>query len=196
VKRILQWYANMRVGATAMEKRAYHAGDSVMLTFDDYGSPEQVEQLLEILSKSDVRAMFFLQGDWAQQHPELLKQIVEAGHVIGNHTYSHRDLLSLDDADVRKEIAGGPGSTWLRPPRGRYDKRIRRIAAELGYKICYWSIDSDDWQGGSAEQIDRNVLGQLHPGAVILFHIHGPHTLEALPGVIAGIRERGYTVWS
>ncbi len=188
-------YADWRVGATDAEKHSYNTRASVMLTFDDYGTEVQVDRLLRILRRYDATGMFFLVGGWADSNPELVTRIREAGHVIGNHTYGHRDLLTLNDAHVRDEIRRGPESEWFRPPRGRYNKRIRAIASEFGLKICYWTIDSDDWQGLTAQYIVDKILSELAPGAVILMHIHGEHTLDALPDVIGGIRERGYTLW-
>jgi peptidoglycan/xylan/chitin deacetylase (PgdA/CDA1 family) len=190
--RVLKAYADLRVGATTAEKHAYHPGDAVVLTFDDYGTPEQVARILDILLNRNVRAMFFLQGDWADEHPELVEKIAAGGHIIGNHTYSHVDLTALSDKAVREEIAGGPAGAWLRPPRGRYNQRVRAIAASLGYRICYWTVDSDDWQGVTPSYIRRNVLSGLHPGAVILFHLHADHTAAALPELINAIRERGF----
>ena len=189
---LLKRYADFRVGATAAEKRAYRTGPSILLTFDDYGSPAQVERLLQILAAAGVCAMFFLQGDWAGREPQLVAEIAAAGHIIGNHTYSHPDLLALSDADIESEIRRGPASAWLRPPQGRYNRRVRNIAHRLGYRICYWTIDSDDWQGVPAEQISRKILAELHPGAVILFHLHADNTLSVLPQLIRDIRARGY----
>lgn len=189
-------YADWRVGATEIEKRSYNKTSNVMLTFDDYGSEEQVTELLAILDRERAYAKFFLIGGWAESNPDLVARIASAGHVIGNHTYSHQDLLRLNDSQVREEIRRGPASEWFRPPRGRYNSRIRRIAREFGLKICYWSIDSDDWQGVSSEYMTQKVLNELHPGAAILMHIHGVHTLEALPEIIKGIRSRGYDLWT
>ena len=190
-----RWYADWRVGATEAEKRSYNFTSSVMLTFDDYGSEAQVSQLLSILRQYDAYGMFFLIGGWANSNPELVAMIRDAGHIIGNHTYSHLDLLSLNEAQVRNEIRRGPTSEWFRPPRGRYNKRIRKIAEEFGMKVCYWSIDSDDWQGVSRQYMVEKIMSELAPGAAILMHIHGAHTLEALPEIIGGIRERGYSLW-
>jgi peptidoglycan/xylan/chitin deacetylase (PgdA/CDA1 family) len=190
--RVLKAYADWRVGATRAEKHAYQASDSILLTFDDYGSAQQIDHILRILRRHRTRGLFFLQGDWAQTHPRLVQRIARAGHLIGNHTYSHPNLLSLPDDAVRAQITQGVASQWLRPPQGRYNARIRRLAAELGYRICYWTIDSDDWQGVSADYIVRKISAELHPGAVILFHLHGAHTIEALPAVIDQIHRRGY----
>lgn len=189
-QRLLKAYADWRVGARPSEM--YNDNDAILLTFDDYGAPEQVDGLLRILDREQVRAVFFVQGDWAERSPELVTRITKAGHLIGNHTYSHADLLSLPEAEVRAEIKRGPASAWLRPPRGRFNGRVRVLAAGLGQSIKYWSIDSDDWQGVSADYMLRKILGQLHPRAVILFHIHGLHTPAVLPRLIQEIRRRGY----
>jgi peptidoglycan/xylan/chitin deacetylase (PgdA/CDA1 family) len=193
---LLKRYAGFRVGATRNEKRAYKPSPSILLTFDDYGSASQVWRLLEILAAEDVRAMFFLQGDWAERHPQLVTAIADAGHIIGNHTYSHPDLLALSDEEVEMQIRRGPASSWLRPPQGRYNRRIRAVAHRLGYHICYWTIDSDDWQGLSAAAISRKVLAEIHPGAVILFHLHADNTIGVLPQLIRDIRARGYELTS
>ena len=191
VSKVLHWYADKRIGATEAEKRCYKATDSVLLTFDDYGIAAQVSTILGVLRDKNVRAMFFLQGDWASENPKLVGQIHEAGHVIGNHTYSHKVLLGLPEKAVRDEIAGSMPGPWLRPPEGRYDKTVRRIAADMGYSICYWTIDSRDWTGASTTEMRHTILSELHPGAAVLFHIHGAHTAELLPGLIDDIRARG-----
>jgi peptidoglycan/xylan/chitin deacetylase (PgdA/CDA1 family) len=195
-QRLLKAYADWRVGATRAEKRCHKPTDSILLTFDDYGTAEQVHDILNTLRTEKVQAMFFLQGDWVEQEPDLVRHIAEQGHLVGNHTYSHPDLLSLSDKQVLTEIANGPASQWLRPPRGRFDRRIRRLAASLGYRLCYWTIDSDDWQGTSATDMERKILSELHPGAVVLFHIHGTHTRQALRRLIPAIRKQGYVLTS
>jgi len=195
-QRALKTYADWRVGASEDEKRAYKTSDSILLTFDDYGSEEQVGQLLDILTAERVRAMFFVSGDWAQERPDLVALIAAAGHVVGNHGYSHPDFIELGDDEIRSQIVRGVPGRWLRPPRGRYNQRVRRVARELDYRICYWTIDSQDWQGMPAAHITRKVLAELHPGAVILMHLHAQETLEALPELIRGIRNQGYEICS
>ncbi|HSX00795.1 MAG TPA: polysaccharide deacetylase family protein [Candidatus Saccharimonas sp.] len=188
----LKRYADWRVGARWEEGRMYRESDSILLTFDDYASRRDLLRLLRVLDRSGVKAAFFMQGDWAEDNPDLIELIQAEGHLLGNHTYSHPDLLLLEDEEVREQIERGPGSTWLRPPRGRYNDRIRRIAHDMGYRICYWTIDSDDWKGVSVNYMMRKILSELHPGAVILFHAHAYNTIEVLPRLIAEIRARGY----
>jgi peptidoglycan/xylan/chitin deacetylase (PgdA/CDA1 family) len=194
LSKVLHAYADWRIGATDAEKHCYKTADSVLLTFDDYGTTQEVDDILAVLAQHGVKAMFFLQGDWAEKQPELVKRIAKAGHVVGNHTYSHAVLLPLDNQAAAAEITRGVKSTWLRPPQGRYNKRIRRLASELGYRICYWTIDSRDWTGATVETMRHTILTELRPGAVILFHLHGAHTRELLPQLIPEIKARGLTL--
>jgi peptidoglycan/xylan/chitin deacetylase (PgdA/CDA1 family) len=187
--RVMRGYADWRVGAHKDEMSS--GSEKVLLTFDDYGSDEQVTRILDILSAQNARAVFFLQGNWAEKNPAIVAKIQVRGQLVGNHTYSHPDLLSLTNDAVRFELKNGPESRWLRPPRGRFNNRIRVIAAELGMTIKYWSIDSDDWQGVSKDLMLRKVVPQLQQGAVILFHIHADETALALPELIHQIRARG-----
>jgi peptidoglycan/xylan/chitin deacetylase (PgdA/CDA1 family) len=193
---VLHAYADWRIGASDLEKHCYKQSDSVLLTFDDYGTPEQVHDILDILRREQIKAAFFLQGDWAQDNGALIAEIAQAGHVVGNHTVTHPVLTKLPLSNVRTEIAGGLPGPWFRPPQGRYNKAIRKLAASLGYVICYWTIDSRDWTGASASEMRHTILSELAPGATILFHLHGAHTRELLPGIIDDIRAQGYRLTS
>lgn len=190
--KILTLYANWKINPTKQEKQSYNNTDKVLLTFDDFTTASQLGQFLKILQDQHVRAVFFLVGDWTSQNPELVEKIKQAGHWVGNHTKTHANLLKLSDKKIREEIAGGPSSTLFRPPYGKYNKKIRQIAQEMGYKICYWEIDTSDWQGISKEEISYRATRSLHPGACILMHLNGIHTLEALPLLIREIRDKGY----
>ena len=188
----LQRYANWRIMPTAGERSIYRNSPSIVLTFDDYGDELQIRSLLLILKVENIRGVFFLQGDWANNNDALVELIRTNGHYIGNHTYSHPDLMLLSDDEVRSQILHGPKSALVRPPMGRYNQRIRNICAESGKSIAYWTIDSDDWRGASPTYMRRKIIHQLHPGAVILFHIHAANTVTVLPNLIREIRALGY----
>jgi peptidoglycan/xylan/chitin deacetylase (PgdA/CDA1 family) len=194
LSRLSHNYADWRIGSTEAEKRCYKGSDSILLTFDDHGTPAQIRAILKILAQYNLKVMFFPEAIWAHSHPELIKEIEKSGHVIGNHTASHPNLLTLDDEQVNKEIAAGVPSPWLRAPYGRYNKRIRRLAAAQGLAMCYWTIDSCDWKGTSVKGMRHTILSELHAGAVILFHGHGRHTVELLPLIIKDIQSRGYVL--
>jgi peptidoglycan/xylan/chitin deacetylase (PgdA/CDA1 family) len=189
-------YTDWKLGATRDEKFLYRTAPSIVLTFDDYGSSKQIGELLRLLRLEQIRAAFFLQGDWAAVNKPLVARIKRAGHFIGNHTSSHPDLLSLTETQIITEIKQGVQSSLMRPPRGRYNDEIRAISLALGYRIAYWTIDSDDWQGVNATYMSEKILSQLHPGAVILFHLHADNTIQMLPDLISEIRRRGYTIMS
>lgn len=189
---IAKAYADWRVNATVEEKHSYNPTDRVLLTFDDFADKKTLKSLLKILKKEHVKAVFFIIGDWANENPDLVAEIRNDGHWIGNHTKSHKNLLKINEKEVKDQILGGYTSNILRPPYGRYNKKTRKIAKELGYKICYWDIDSEDWKGISKNKIKSRILRSLHPSACILMHLNGPHTLDALPDIIKGIRNKDY----
>ncbi len=194
LSRILHKYADWKIAATQAEKRCHKSSDTILLTFDDYGTETEVRCLLRTLADKNSKAMFFLVGSWAAEHPDLVREIEQAGHIVGNHTYTHANLLKLSDSKAQEEINRGLQSRWLRAPQGRADRRIRNLAESLGFSLCYWTIDSRDWTNASVATIRHTILSELHPGAVILFHIHGRHTLEILPKLIDDIRSHGYEV--
>jgi peptidoglycan/xylan/chitin deacetylase (PgdA/CDA1 family) len=170
----------------------------ITLTFDDCGDPPvQIVRILDVLATYDVKAIFFTTGVCVQRYPEIFDQVVAQGHLIGDHTYSHRNLTKLSLEDARWEIANGPpqarGGYW-RPPYAAHNPQIDAIAAELGYTLMLWTIDTYDWRGRSADEIANTVLSGARPGAVVLMHVDGAHTPEALPSIIEGLRQMGYYV--
>jgi len=170
------------------------ADGSIVLTFDDQGTREQVKAILDILAAEQVKAVFFPVGKWAQLNPELIQRMNDEGHVVGNHTYSHAHLAALtEEEEVRWEIENGPGSHFLRLPYGERNAIVDRVAEELGYQIYGWNVDPQDWNGGSAQQIVETVFRQVRSGSVVVLHMQGKDTAESLKQIIPLLRERGYT---
>ena len=169
------------------------ADGGIVLTFDDQGTVEQVEALLDILAAEKVKAVFFPVGKWAQLNPELIQRMNDEGHVVGNHTYSHAHLPTLTEEEVRSEIENGPGSHFLRLPYGEHNAMVDSVAEELGFQIYGWNVDPEDWNGGSTQQIVETVIQEVQPGSVVLLHMQGKHTAEALKQIIPLLRERGYS---
>lgn len=167
---------------------------TVTLSFDDYASPARVGAILDVLARYNVKAVFCLIGNWAAANPTLVARITGEGHMLCNHTASHANLTRLSDDSMRKEILGGTQSTLLRPPYGAYDARVANIAGSLGYSLFLWSIDTRDWTGISADAIVNAVMSKVRPGAIVLMHLHGASTLDALPRVIEQVRAAGYTL--
>jgi peptidoglycan/xylan/chitin deacetylase (PgdA/CDA1 family) len=177
----------------------------IAVTFDAGGEAEGCAQLLQNLARVKRRCTFFITGHWAMEHPELVRQIHRQGHEIGNHTWSHRDLTLLSDDEVRLEITKAeqvltaltgktPRPLW-RAPFGARDERVLRLAAQLGYTSIYWSIDSLDSVGEpkSAAFLWEHVTTRSDAaldGAIVLMHVGEPATAEAVPAIMATLRQR------
>jgi peptidoglycan/xylan/chitin deacetylase (PgdA/CDA1 family) len=187
------WLATLP-GSSASERLCYNPADHIWLTFDDYAAPAKVRQLLDLLAAKNVAAQFFLTGSWARKHPELVDQIRAAGHLVGSHGMEHKHLRRLTVPELHAELNDGLGTHHLRPPYGEFNPAARRVAQQLGQKIVHWTIDSQDWRGITSSHIQHNVLSRLHPGAVVLFHLHADNTLEILPELIDRIRAHGFTL--
>ena len=149
------------------------------LTFDDCGTADQIHAVLDALADRGLHAIFFPTGQCRDQFPWLVPTLLAAGHRVCNHTYSHPQLPKLSSAAIASEIARGvaAGCDLFRPPYGAMDGRVAPIAASLGYRIQLWDVDTRDWAGTPADVMDAMIRAK---GGVVLFHMHGLHTVEAI----------------
>ncbi|MBT9172049.1 MAG: Peptidoglycan-N-acetylglucosamine deacetylase [Syntrophomonadaceae bacterium] len=173
------------------------------LSFDASWGTQHTTRLLEILEQNNIKTTFFLTGFWAEKYPELVKKIAAAGHELGNHTWTHPHLNTLDKRGIKIELERlhaalsgltGVGPSLFRPPFGEYSNKVIEAANELGLLTIQWSIDSLDWKELSREAIVQRVTSRLHPGAIILFHNNGRYTADALPEIISFAKSQGYTI--
>ncbi|MBN2082204.1 polysaccharide deacetylase family protein [bacterium] len=171
------------------------------LTFDDGPDAKYTAQVMEILDSYGVKGTFFLLGERVQRYPDQVKALVRSGHEIGNHTHQHRDLTKLAVASQQSQIKQadeildllGVECRWFRPPYGEFTQDSLDYALSLDMETILWSVDPKDWAQPGAETIKARVLKQTGPGAVILLHSTNAQTVAALPGIIEGLHERGYT---
>ncbi len=146
------------------------------LTFDDGPDPEFTPALLRILERHEARATFFMLGQAAKKHPEIVRQVAQNGHAIGNHSWNHPSFVKLNSAERRFQIrecakAIGPGATrFFRPPHGHQTTGSRLTAMWCRHQVVAWSIASHDWCEDDPRAIADRVLRRLQPGAIILFH--------------------------
>lgn len=200
------------VGAPAAAVRRGDATRRVVaLTFDAGSDLGFTSQILDVLDQAAIKASFGITGAWAEQHPEQVRRMAAAGHVVINHSYDHRSytgvsatpaLVSAADrrADIERAeavIRGITGTTtrpWYRSPYGDYDASVNALLGSLGYRYnVLWTVDSLGWQGLSAGAITARCLDGAVPGAILLFHVGSQsQDAAALPAVIAGLRQAGY----
>ena len=149
---------------------------------------------------------FFLTGKWCEKYPEMARKIAEAGHELANHTYSHKELPSLTDAQIADELkradevvyaaTGQHTVAWFRPPFGARNKQALQAAAAAGYRSAYWTLDS--WDSVKSDitsaQIESRVIGKLAAGDIVLMHCGSEPTSKALPGILKAAKAKGYSV--
>lgn len=178
----------------------------VALTFDDGPEPGFTEELLGILARARVPATFFLVGEAVSRNPTQTRAIVEAGHELGNHSYSHRRMLFMSRKTVADELerterllreAGYRGPLHFRPPYGKKLWTLPRYLAERDILSITWDIEPDTGRNGqpTPEGIVAEVVGKVRPGSIVLLHVMSPQrtaSMRAVPRVIAALRERGY----
>lgn len=146
------------------------------LTFDDGPDPEYTPKLLDILKKYRVYATFFMVGEAARAHPELVRRIAEAGHAIANHSWNHPSFPLISSSERRAQIracaeAIAPfGERLFRPPYAQQDLASRLDALLLGYRVVMFDVCSDDWCGGDPEKVAGQIERRLRPGSVIVLH--------------------------
>lgn len=179
------------------------ADDSnVALCCNVFWGEEYLPDMLKILDEENVKITFFIGGTWAKENQELLREIKDKGHELGNHSYNHPHVNELNKvenqqqiiktADLVKEICDYETKLYA-PPYGEYNNTVLQAAEELGYPVILWSIDTVDWKRPPPELIVQRVKNRLHNGAIILIHPTKP-TATALKEVIVEIKKQNYNI--
>ena len=197
-----QWYGRTFIGLAPGTKQ-------LALTYDDGPNDPHTLRLLELLARHNVRVTFFLIGRYVQQCPEIAREIAKAGHVIGNHTFTHPLLTLNSNAEIRRQLLDGQSalhdaigehSNLFRPPFGGRRPAVLRIARELGLEPVMWNVTGYDWNAPPAAVIERKVARQIRGGDVILLHDGGhkqmgadrSQTVLASEHMIARYKASGY----
>lgn len=188
---------------------SFYAGNNeektLYLTFDCGYDNGNLSTILDILKEKDVKATFFVTGDFVTREETLLQRIIDEGHIVGNHTYHHKNITKLDKVKIKEEldllnnkcemITGKEISKYFRPPEGEFDKRSLMDVKELGYTTFFWSIAYDDWNTNKqkgTEYAYNKIMDNLHNGAILLLHSVSRDNALVLGKVIDDSRYLGY----
>ena len=202
-------------GAAALaEYDAAFVGDStrpvLYLTFDAGYENGCTEKILDVLKKHQVPAAFFLVGNYIEKNGDLVRRMVEEGHIVGNHTLHHPDMSKLTDKEaftrelqgleeIYRSTTGEALSKYYRPPQGLYSQENLAMAQDLGYKTVFWSLAYADWDNNdqpTAEEAFQKLLPRTHNGAVILLHSTSQTNAQILDELLTRWKEMGYSFQS
>lgn len=188
---------------------AYYVDDSgaktIYITFDNGYEQGYTEEILDVLKKESVPATFFVTGHYVKSEPDLIKRMVDDGHIIGNHSYHHPDFTILTKDAMKKELETLEAAVadvsdqkeikFLRPPRGLFNETTLQWANELDLVHVFWSLAFKDWNVGEQKGPDYafdQIMAQVHPGAIVLLHAVSSDNAEALERTIQELKKQGY----
>lgn len=182
------------------------SGKNLYLTFDEGYENGHSAQILDTLKQTQTPAAFFITGDYLKNEGELVKRMVDEGHIVGNHTQNHPSMPQVTNLQtLAKEITSlddgffaltGQHMKYIRPPKGEFSEKTLAVSKDLGYKSVFWSFAYADWERDKvkgAQYAYDSVMPYLHDGAVILLHAVSKDNADALAQIIADARAQGYT---
>lgn len=178
-------------------------GKDVSLTFNISWGQQQVYPILDTLKKHGVKATFFVNGEWAERHPEILKAITEDGHELGMMGYRYKSYLKQDITQVKKDLLyartvfgklGYDELSLLRTPNGHVNNEVITMASKLGYQVVQWSVNPKDWDNPGTQVIVDHVMKETSGGDIILMHASDSvkQTNKALGTILPGIKQKGF----
>lgn len=177
---------------------------SIYLTFDEGYEAGYTEKILDVLKENNVKATFFITAHYLNTQPNLVKRMIDEGHIVGNHTVNHKSMPGLNEEETKKEVMDLHQAIYekfeyemkyIRPPKGEYSKKSLQVTNSLGYKTVMWSFAYEDWN--EEKQPDENkakqkILDNLHNGEIMLLHGNSKTNTNILDSVIKEIKKAGY----
>lgn len=176
----------------------------IYLTFDCGYEAGYTEAILDALAENDVKASFFITAHYLNTAGDIVKRMIEEGHIVGNHTVNHKCLPNISDDEIKKEVMDlhnslyekfGYEMTYFRPPKGEFSERVISVVKDLGYTTVMWSSAYDDWdkeKQGREEYGKKKILDNLHNGEIMLLHATSQDNSNILDEVIKEIKNQGY----
>lgn len=190
---------------------SYFIGDmnkkTIYLTFDAGYENGYTPHILDVLKKHNVKAAFFVVGNFIKENPDLINRMVAEGHIVGNHTYHHPDMSKISDMEsfkkelvsleeLYKDTTGLDMRKFYRPPQGKFNENNLKQANELGYQTIFWSLAYVDWyedKQPTKEEAFKKLIPRIHPGAIVLLHNTSKTNGEILDELLTKWEEMGYT---
>jgi peptidoglycan-N-acetylmuramic acid deacetylase len=180
---------------------------AIYLTFDCGYENGCTAPILDALKKHNVKACFFVVGNYLDSAPELVQRMTEEGHIVGNHTLTHPDMSEIADLgsfqqqlegveEKYRQITGQEMQKFYRPPQGKFSESNLQQAQQLGYKTIFWSLAYVDWYADkqpSHEEAFEKLCGRIHPGAIVLLHSTSQTNAEILDELLTKWEGEGYT---
>jgi len=194
---LLAKYGSLYIGDTDDKK--------IYITFDEGYENGYTAQILDVLKQNNVKAIFFITGDYLESASDLVRRMAEEGHEVGNHTYKHPSLPKCSQDKIEEELLSldrsfkqkfNKNMRFLRPPKGEYNEYSLSVTKNLSYINLFWSFAYDDWDANKqrgTEYARKIVMDNLHNGAVLLLHAVSKDNANALDSIIKGAKEAGYT---
>ena len=180
----------------------------IYLTFDEGYEAGHTTQILSTLKENNVKVTFFITAHYLNTQPDLVKQMIEEGHIVGNHTVNHKSMPSLTEEQLKEELMNLHTAVYdkfnyemhyMRPPKGEYSERVLSQTVRLGYIPVMWSFAYADWDEKaqpSNEEGTNKIINNLHNGEIMLLHATSKTNMEILDTVIKQIKEMGYEIKS
>ena len=174
------------------------------LTFDEGYEAGYTSKILEILKENDVKAAFFITAHYLNTQDDLVKQMLEEGHIVGNHTVNHKSMPNLSEEEIRKEVMDlhtviyekfGYEMKYIRPPKGEFSEKSIKYTNKLGYKTVMWSFAYEDWNEDNQpkeEKAKEKIISNFHNGEIILLHGNSKTNTMILDSIIKEAKNMGY----
>ena len=173
------------------------------LSFDAAWGNQVTPLLIETLAKYDIKATFFVMGEWAEEYPDSVKALAEAGHEVMNHSDTHEHYNSFSAQEIIADVSAcnekiaaitGVTPTLIRCPFGEYDDHVISAIRSMGMEPIQWDVDSLDWKDTDPDSVCQRVTEKVRSGSIVLFHNAAAHTAQALPQVLECLIREGYTI--
>lgn len=175
----------------------------IAISFDASWGGTQTMEILDILDRYGIKTTFFLVGIWVDKYPELVQEISNRGHEIGNHSDKHPYMSKLSESQIRTELDNmsdkieamtGTRPTLFRPPYGDYNNAVVTVSRAAGYECVQWSVDSLDWKNRGVEDLIKRATTNVQKGDIVLFHNDSQYITQALPTILDAYQQQGFQV--